>query len=90
MYFREVIDKVIKQGHLKFIDKGKEMMINKNPFLIGSNYVQLINEFNIKVNVVCYYEYDDPLDAPFFLKLIHQMEKIMLNSSKVFKWKVGY
>ena len=42
-------------------------MVNKNPFLVGLNFIEPVNEFNVNIDVLCYYKYEDPLDAPFFL-----------------------
>ena len=44
------------------------MLVDKNPFPLGSNYIKPTNKFNLDVNLVCYYEYEDPFDAPFFLE----------------------
>ena len=83
--FGEMIEKTIKQGRLKVVDKGKKVMIDKSPFLVGLNYIKPINKFTMDIKVMCYYEYDDPLDIPFFLKLIHWMEKPLLSFSKGLK-----
>ena len=56
VYFKEMIKKAIKQGCLKFANKGNKMMIDKNPFLVSSIYVKPISEFGMDINVVCYYE----------------------------------
>ena len=63
--------KTIKQGHLRFSDIGKEMMVEKDLFLTRINYVEPLelNEVNVpKVNMVTVYEYDGPLDTPFILE----------------------
>ena len=40
VHFRDVIEKAIKQGQLKFVDKGKKMIINKNPFPTNANFAK--------------------------------------------------
>ena len=44
------------------------MLVDKDPFLTRSNYVELTNEFDLDVNVVYYYKYEDPKDAHFLFE----------------------
>ena len=57
-------------------------MVNKNLFLIVSNYIKPFNEINININVVCYYKYDDPLEVSFFFKAYPLEGKLNFNFIK--------